>query len=468
MKRIWVSILIAGLQGGTLFAKSPFPLPPPSRPGSFPLSVQRSSLLGDNVRTFGTILEWRQEVLSSSEDNEWYTALVALAPPDQLPKGTAHIVEGSAFSAAITTDGAVFTWGQNSFSYTLSLRSFLEGFTNTHQVHIAGSELAGSELAAAVLLNDGTVQQLGLDLPDGTPLPPPTDLSGVVQIAVGLNHIVALRSDGTVVTWGAIADGIAGSNQLYPDLPSYTYAPAHTLIPSNVSNVVQVAAAFHHAFALKSDGTVVGWGYRFASPWDLIPAYVPVGLTNVVQIATSEYITAALKADGTVSVWAFTNSVPSEYSFILPPSDLTNVVKVAVGNGHGLALINNGTVRSWGRYARPRDGAVEEISDPLVSRLPADSSAWTNIIDIAAGNESGYGLVWDGKPRIQPAITLATRGSEGFVLEWSDELNRAVKVQRRSSLSSGVWSNISINVMGPRFVDPSPPAESAFYRLVAP
>jgi len=463
MKKGFLSSFVICVLAGSLFAQSPFPLPSPARPTNFPLSIQTKQRLGNDVRTFGTVFEWREEILTFPDSGGWYTALIPLAPPASFPKGVLQIAEGSAFSAALKNDGQVFTWGQESFTFVNVLRSFLESFASAKQVLVAGSEFA-----AAVLLENGTVQQSGLELPDGTLLPAPPDLRGVVQIAMGLRHIVALKSDGTVVTWGAVADGIDGAGPQFPEFPNYTYAPASSLVPGNLGSVVQVEAAFHHAFALRSDGTVVGWGYKSANPWEFVPAYVPPALTNVVQIATSETITAALKGDGTVSVWAFTNSIPPEYSYILPPSDLTNVVKVAVGNEHGMALINDGTVRSWGRYARPRDGEIDESSDPLVNSFPADSSTWTNIIDIAAGNESGYGLVWNGEPSIRPVITLAVREPGGFAIEWSDELNRSITVQRRSSLSSGAWSNVSTNVRVPRFVDPAPPAGAAFYRLVVP
>ncbi len=461
MKKISCSFLLIGVLASSLIAQSPFPLPLPARAKNFPLSIQHKNLFGNDVRTFGTIFEWRPEVLPPPYFEGWYTALVPLVPPSSFPNRVVQIAEGSAFSAAFRKDGTVFTWGQDSFDEVDALRSFLGRFSNVSQVAL-------SELAAAVLLDDGTVEQAGLALPDGTPLSPPADLDDVVQLAIGLHHVVTLKSDGTVVTWGVMADGIEGPDPLVPELPNYTYAPASTLLPNNLSNVVQVTAAFHHAFALKSDGTVVGWGYRTAEPWVLVPAYVPPGLTNVVQIATSETITAALKSDGTVTAWAFNDSIPAEYSYVLPPHDLTNVVKVAVGNGHGMALINNGTVRSWGRYARPRDGAIDESSDPMVNSLPADSSTWTDIIDISVGNESGYGLVWDGESGSRPVITRAMKESGGFTLEWFDASSRPVNVQRRSSLASGAWSNISTNVTVPRFVDPAPPAEAAFYRLVVP
>ena len=72
-------------------------------------------------------------------------------------------------------------------------------------------------------------------------LPIPAGLSGVTAIAAGGYHSLALKSDGTVVGWGATATG-------------------QTTIPAGLSGVIAIAAGYHHSLALKSDGTVVGWG----------------------------------------------------------------------------------------------------------------------------------------------------------------------------------------------------------------
>ena len=47
-----------------------------------------------------------------------------------------------------------------------------------------------------------------------------------------------------------------------------------------VDNVVAIAAGDYHSLALKSDGTVVGWGYNVNNQ-----TTVPAGLSNVVAIA---------------------------------------------------------------------------------------------------------------------------------------------------------------------------------------
>ena len=64
-----------------------------------------------------------------------------------------------------------------------------------------------------------------------------------VRMAAGGIHSLALKTDGTVVGWGLNDDG-------------------QTTIPGGLSNAVAIAAGHAHSLALKTDGTVVGWGWN--------------------------------------------------------------------------------------------------------------------------------------------------------------------------------------------------------------
>ncbi len=146
---------------------------------------------------------------------------------------------------------------------------------------------------------------------------PPTNLTGVAATAAGGYHSLALKSDGTVVGWG-----YNGSGQTTP--------------PTNLTGVVAVAAGDSHSLALKSDGTVVGWGYYdYATP--------PADLTNVVAVDAGQYHSLALKSDGSVVGWGYDG-----YGAATPPAHLTNVVAIVGGFYHSLALKSDGTVVGWG------------------------------------------------------------------------------------------------------------------------
>ena len=80
----------------------------------------------------------------------------------------------------------------------------------------------------------------GATTPPGRP-PSPRGLANVIAVAAGANHSLALKSDGTVVAWGWNAYGQA-------------------TVPTGLADVIAIAAGGDHSLALKSDGTVVAWG----------------------------------------------------------------------------------------------------------------------------------------------------------------------------------------------------------------
>jgi hypothetical protein len=94
---------------------------------------------------------------------------------------------------------------------------------------------------------------------------------------------------------------------------------------------VAVACGSHHSLALKSDGTVVSWGYNYAGQ-----ATTPDGLSNVVAIAADYYHSLALKSDGTVVCWGDNGSGQST-----PPAWLTNAGGISAGYYFSLALVGN-------------------------------------------------------------------------------------------------------------------------------
>ena len=94
----------------------------------------------------------------------------------------------------------------------------------------------GEALAAL----QGTVVAWGRN-DDGQIPTVPTNLGGVIAIATGLSHNLALKKDGTVVAWGLNDHG-------------------QTTVPANLNGVVAIASGEGHNLALRGDGTVAAWG----------------------------------------------------------------------------------------------------------------------------------------------------------------------------------------------------------------
>ncbi|MEW6276752.1 MAG: hypothetical protein AB1556_16790, partial [Bacillota bacterium] len=78
---------------------------------------------------------------------------------------------------------------------------------------------------------------------------------GIIGLAAGNSHSLAVKSDGTVWTWGNNSRGQLG-------IGSWDYEDIHS-VPVQVKNltgIIAVAAGESHSLALKKDGTVWAWG----------------------------------------------------------------------------------------------------------------------------------------------------------------------------------------------------------------
>ena len=262
----------------------------------------------------------------------------------------------------------------------------------------------------------GTVVAWGSN-PDGQ-TDVPLGLTDVVQVAAGFSHAVAVKADGTVVAWGLNDFGQAS-------------------VPAGLTGVVQVAAGYWHTVALKADGTVVSWGSQ---------TFVPPGLTGVVQIAAGNNSrhTVALKSDGTVVSWG-----SNEAGQASVPAGLTGVVQVAAGYAHTLAVKADGSIAAWGSTLYGEGSDPYELTDAVQVAagsgysvaLKADGTvlAWgynaqhqtnvpaglTGVVQVAAGSyhtlalkADGTVVAWSGggATAVPPGLTGVAQVAAGYDL----------------------------------------------------
>ncbi len=233
---------------------------------------------------------------------------------------------------ALTTNGQVLAWGDNTFGQTTVPASF------TNAVMAA---VAGGQYYSMALMSDGTVTNWGANILNALTMP--AGLSNVVLIAGGTYSSLALQTNGNVVAWGANFFGLTDTNFL-----------------ASASNIVSIAGGSYHSLALKNDGTVTAWGDDSSGQTN-----VPAGLNNVVAIAAGGYHSLALKYDGTVVAWGDDSIGQTNV-----PVGLSNVVAIAAGGFHSMALKSDGTVVTWG------DDSAGQSSVPV---------GLTNVVAISAG-----------------------------------------------------------------------------------
>jgi alpha-tubulin suppressor-like RCC1 family protein len=144
----------------------------------------------------------------------------------------------------------------------------------------------------------------------------PAGLSGVTAIAAGPAQNLALKSDGSVVGWGCCS--------------------AASSVPAGLSGVTAIAAG-GHSLALKGDGTVVAWGCGAAST-DFGQCSVPGGLSGVKAIAAGDFQSLALRGNGSVVAWGCGAPAPNDGQCRVP-GGLSGVTAIAAGGVHSLALV---------------------------------------------------------------------------------------------------------------------------------
>ncbi len=236
--------------------------------------------------------------------------------------------------------------------------------SNAGLYHVLVTNAFGAVTSAPVRLTvtprlpSGTVVAWGWNGQSQTNVP--SGLNHVIAIAGGSLHSLALKADGTVVAWGQNVFGECN-------------------VPPGLSNVIAIAAG-GHSLALKADLTVVAWGVGRATN-------VPSDLRNVVGIAAGDLHSLALKADGTVVAWG--DNVDGQCNV---PADLTDVIAIAAGRGHNLALTSRGQVVAWGTNDQGQCG-VPGLARPFAVAAGGDHSL---VIEDAV-DVNGWVMAWGSR-----------------------------------------------------------------------
>jgi alpha-tubulin suppressor-like RCC1 family protein len=225
---------------------------------------------------------------------------------------------------------------------------------------------------------------------------PVRGLSDVVAVSAGTYHSLALRSDGTVQSWGYGYEGQLGDGAW----ERHTPGPV-----SGLTDVIAISAGFGHSVALRADGTVWAWGSNGSGQigdgtydTQFWPVQVS-GLTDVVAIAAGAQFSLAVRSDGTVWAWGAndlgqlgdgtTDYHPTPVQVV----GLSGVTSVAGGMAHGLAVCSDGTTWAWGLNSA---GQLGTGSENFTETTPAQVVGLTNGAKVACGWEYSFAIREDG------------------------------------------------------------------------
>ena len=165
-------------------------------------------------------------------------------------------------------------WGDD-IQGTLGDGRYVNSSTPAAVAALSGlSAITGGWASSVALRSDGTVWAWGAGGLNGSGASRSVPgrvlgLAGTVAVASGYYHTLALRSDGTVWAWGLNESGRLGDGS-----STNRTQPVQVLGPGGsgfLSNIVSVAGGAYHSIALRSDGTVWTWGANtygeLGNPW---------------------------------------------------------------------------------------------------------------------------------------------------------------------------------------------------------
>jgi alpha-tubulin suppressor-like RCC1 family protein len=315
-------------------------------------------------------------------------------------------------SLAVCFDNTAMSWGNDSYG---QLGNGVSGSLSTIPVQVIGitgiTAIAGGSLHSVALKDDGTVWTWGSnaegELGNGTTVEFSTvpveviAINSITSVASGMQHVIALRNDGTVWDWGVNAFGQLGNGTI----TAFSNTPVQV---TGLTDIIAIAGGAYHSLALKNNGEVWGWGYNGSGELgngtntnSSVPVQV-TGLTGVIAVSCGNSFSIALKNDNTVWTWGSNlegelgNGNNTGSYFPVQVIGLTNVKKIAGGTYHTLAMKNDGSVWTWGfnLYGQLGNGTNTD------SNIPVLVAGLTEITAIAGGYAhslalTNSGVVWD-------------------------------------------------------------------------
>jgi alpha-tubulin suppressor-like RCC1 family protein len=308
------------------------------------------------------------------------------------------------FTLATKTDGTLWAWGGNT-SGQLGL-----GNTTNYSSPKQIGALTGWLIVAAskyqssyAIKTDGTLWSWGRNLSGQLGLGNTTNYSSPKQvgsltnwssISAAYGAVGAVKTDGTLWMWGQNSTGQLGTGNT-TQLSSPVQVGALT-------NWYSVSIFWQSTIAIKTDGTIWSWGQNvsygalglgnttnYSSPKQI------GSLTNWSKASAGQYFGVAIKTDGTL--WGWGKNTGGElglgnttnYSSPKQIGSLTNwLTVVAGGYGNCLAIKTDGTLWGWGYNAQGQLG----LGNTAYYYSPKQVGALTTWISIASGGYASLGI----------------------------------------------------------------------------
>ncbi len=272
-----------------------------------------------------------------------------------------------------------------------------------------------------------------------------TGMTGVVAVAAGSGHSVALDSRGVVWTWGDNSQGQLGDGTGMASSLPVPISP----FPGLAGRVVAIAAGGQTSFALTVAGEVWAWGDNFygqLGDGTVNDRWSPLHITGVVdvkQVAAGIEHTLALDVRGRVWAWGRndrgqvgngTNLPQLTPTELFPGDPFRSFIDIAGGGLHSLCIEGNGDILAWGGDPSGQLGNGAVAGDQLSPVAVSKATGLDRAVRVTAGalhsmaltsrgrvyawgadveGQLGLGSSLPGSDRTEPALITAITGLPG-------------------------------------------------------
>lgn len=276
------------------------------------------------IKTDGSLWAWGNNLFGRLGDGSDKSQLRPVKVMDQV----AMVSAGQYFTMAVKTDGSLWAWGDNS-----------HGTLGNGEYHPALDSFSLIEPLPIKIMDD------------------------VKYVSVSSDHTLAIKTDDTLWGWGSNYYGQLG-NGLYGNEWNRYAGPFQTVPTKIMENVAAVSAGGSNSMAIKTDGTLWGWGgkcealgvenagdMKSASGMRIQANPIQV-MEDVAAVSTSSTGAMAIKTDGTLWGWGNNRNgylgIGSERENVILPIQLLDHVSAVSTSSHTIIAKDDGSIWTWG------------------------------------------------------------------------------------------------------------------------
>ena len=250
------------------------------------------------LKTDGSVVSWGSDGANNFLSHSQYYGLNR-DPSLLLQNDVTDVFSSGNTFVALKSDGQLVGWGNGIDADTLKISQSTR-YAKEKIVHIYSTRGA-----YAALKDDGSVLIWGDSYYGGNAVAIQNQLTSVVGIVSNQGGFAALKDDGTVVSWeGRFQDRPSNGEAWEHGSSDNGRRENIKSVNLNVSGVkvTKIFASDWVFVALKDDGSIVTWGYREYGA-DTAAATAAIGDNRVTHVSSSYNAYAALNENGSVATW---------------------------------------------------------------------------------------------------------------------------------------------------------------------